>query len=231
MVEHDLVDVWFTRAPISDQCPGGCLDDGERAVAGRRRSGDREVYVAAHVLLRHVLADQVGATPDALTFSQDSLGRPYLAGYPAIDFSLSHTHGLATLAIVRGHRVGIDIEAGRLMDSRVVAPAVLTLAEHNQLDGEPPAVRRRRIIEAWVMKEAFLKATGEGLRIDPRLVDTTRSQYGRIHRTDGRGPDAWSVHLLKAAHGIAVALVCDITSPTIVQHPEFHGHIRVGSLA
>lgn len=146
------------------------LDDAERGHAARlRREPDRRCYVAAHALLRHLL-ERAGAGPAAsLRLTPGPAGKPALVrapGTPDLRFSLSHTEGLAAAAVSLGHEIGLDAEArdGRAVDP-TVADGWFAPAETALLRSLPEGTQRRdAFVRLWTLKEAFVKATGEGLR-------------------------------------------------------------------
>ena len=92
-------------------------------------------------------------------------GKPELAAFPELSFSLSHSESFAMIAVVVGRaRVGVDIEIERPR-SRLdaLAARVLSAEEHAEwLDAEPPE-RVRAFLARWTAKEAYLKAIGAGI--------------------------------------------------------------------
>ncbi|MER7224223.1 4'-phosphopantetheinyl transferase superfamily protein, partial [Streptomyces rubradiris] len=91
-------------------------------------------------------------------------GRPAVAG-PAGDrlhFSLSHTAGLALLALA-GRPVGVDVERVPGPGPAEDAARALHRAEREELARLAPGARPGAFARCWTRKEAWLKATGEGL--------------------------------------------------------------------
>lgn len=176
------VDV-FTLAPhalaaaVLQAKEGKLLDANERGRHARLlKPSDQHVYLASHVMLRHVLGAHLGVAPSALRFAQGPWGRPVLS-YPmqdadqGVDFNLSHTSGLCACAITRGTRVGIDVEKidasfHTLFDS----PDVLALPERDALHQLPADARPRAFFHYWTLKEACTKAVGKGLLMSPADV-------------------------------------------------------------
>lgn len=146
-----------------------CLDSGERVRADRFHfAPDRQSYVAAHALLRRLLAARLGGAPAALRFETEPRGRPRLVGGPAdFAFSLSHSHSRGVVAVAAGFRpdLGIDIEAvprPRLNPASVAAS--FCADEQAWVEaGADADERERRLLTLWTLKEVLAKATGEGL--------------------------------------------------------------------
>lgn len=165
------------------------LSDDEREQAARLRLPDvARSYVAARATTRLLLAGDCGCGPTDLVFDRAASGKPALAApWPGPIFNISHSGGvcaLATLADGGGCpvRLGIDIETIRPVE-RDIALAYFTAREAAWLDSLEPAARERSFIRLWVLKEAYLKATGEGLQggLDQLEVDVgTLRPTGRV---------------------------------------------------
>lgn len=144
------------------------LSPDEQARAARfLRDRDAHAYVVAHGTLRRVLARYHGATPNALTFIAGPFGKPALdAPESKLEFNLSHSGDLALIAVSRRGSVGVDVER---WDRHIEH---LDLAEHFFSPAERTALRlleheleatTEGFFNAWTRKEAYLKATGEGI--------------------------------------------------------------------
>ena len=164
--------LWLLPAPASPRdVPVGELDPDERRhAAAYRRHSDRQTYVAAHVGLRRVLSAYTGVEPGKLPLGREWCeecgqrhGRPVLVGLPgAPEFSLSHSHGLALVAVART-RVGVDVQA---LPSQETVDACLPLlhpAERQEITRLPPGHRLTAFARLWSRKEAYLKGLGTGL--------------------------------------------------------------------
>jgi 4'-phosphopantetheinyl transferase len=134
-------------------------------------------FVSSRGLLREALARYVDRNPSELCFSSHcrhcgdkTHGRPSLIG-GGLEFSLSRTDGMAVVAIAE-RPVGIDIECrDRLRDAEGVASMALSSRELAALRNCPRSQRAASVLEAWTMKEAYLKGIGVGLASDPRGVE------------------------------------------------------------
>jgi 4'-phosphopantetheinyl transferase len=145
------------------------LDAGERERWKRLRfDADRDLYLAAHALLRNALtASHPSTAPEEWEFGRDEGGKPVLSGPGArtdLRFNLSHTSGLVAVGVAAGVEVGVDVEdLSRDMDDRRLARRFFTTEEAALLDGAPPAQRPRLFCALWTLREAYLKASGIGL--------------------------------------------------------------------
>lgn len=124
---------------------------------------DRHRYLVTRALVRVVLADWVGQSPEALVFEAGPHGRPSLAGEPGLSFNLSHTEGMVVLAISGDGTVGVDVEyLGRKAPLQVV-PRYFSPQEAAALAACPEQAQVDRFWALWTLKESHIKATGLGL--------------------------------------------------------------------
>ncbi|WP_299536188.1 4'-phosphopantetheinyl transferase superfamily protein [uncultured Streptomyces sp.] len=164
--------LWLVGAAAFPAHGPTVLDAAERRRADAfRRPADRAVYVAAHQALRQVLGAHLDTDPAAVEMTRLPCpgcgaphGRPAVAG-PAGDrlhFSLSHTHGLALIAVADAP-VGADIE--QLPDPELIedVAAVLHPTEREELARAGAGSRPAAFARCWTRKEAYVKTTGEGL--------------------------------------------------------------------
>lgn len=161
------------------------LDAGERARAGRfRMEEDRLTYAAAHWLLRIALAAMGGRPPEAWRFVTAAHGKPLIdpaAGLPMLPFNLSHTRGFVACAVGGEADIGIDVERlDRDSMNLDIAGRFFSPAEIASLRAASPEEQAVTFFRLWTLKEAFLKATGEGLgrpldsfsfALDPVTID------------------------------------------------------------
>ncbi len=143
------------------------LSEDERARADRfLRPADRARFIASHAALRLALAAELGVLPERLQFGRESTGRPFIAA-PAetgLDVNLSHSGDLAVIGMVRGARVGVDVEIRRpLPDALRIARSHFAPDEVAALEALAPGAREAAFFGLWTRKEAVVKALGAGL--------------------------------------------------------------------
>lgn len=146
-----------SRAPLAEWLP--TLSATEQARAGRFKfEADRAAFIATHGLLRWAL-DARGLASE---FELGPHGKPRLAS-GALHFNVSHCRELVAVAI--GDReLGVDVEP---IDARHstddVARRVYGPRELEDLFAREGAQRLERFFTRWVLKEAWVKATGVGI--------------------------------------------------------------------
>lgn len=187
------------------------LDEVERTRAARFvAEEDRNAYVASHAALRDVVASLLGVRCRDVVFDRtcshcgEPHGRPRVVG-ASFDVGLSHSRGRALVAVATGGAVGVDIEPDNRPIGDVV-DMVLAPAERERHDALRPEDRDRFLRLTWTYKEAYLKATGEGLRRDLRTVvlDGTLSERPVV-----RSAADWWLSLVAAGAGYTAAVALD----------------------
>ena len=154
--------VWWAAPVAPADAPGlvAVLDGHERDRLGRfRRPADQARYLAAHALVRLVLADAVGRPAAALGFDRSCRcgaqhGKPVLPGGPG--FSLTHAGDLVGVAVHPGGEVGLDVERVRELGDLPGMLAHVCSPQESAADADA-------FFTLWTRKEALLKAVGTGL--------------------------------------------------------------------
>ena len=190
-----------------------CLSEAELATADRFHfEVDRSTYLAAHWLLRNALTAVAGLPPQDWCFTVRAHGKPGVdarLGLPDLQFNLSHTRGFVACAVSTAHEVGIDVEAASRNPDLEVADRFFSPNEVAILRAMPPARQPETFLRFWTLKEALIKATGEGLHrgldsfsfaLDPVSI--------RFHPDDSDAPALWSFieHRPTPGHLLALAV-------------------------
>ena len=129
-------------------------------------------------LLAQLYREQTGEEhPPILT---EERGKPYFQD-SNLHFSISHTkhHAFCVLA---PFRVGIDAEEKDRKLNLHLVQKVLSPSEYDRF--ENASDKRAAFLRMWVLKEAAVKLTGEGLRGYPNGTDFD-PQDARISEIDG----------------------------------------------
>jgi 4'-phosphopantetheinyl transferase len=185
-------------------------DERERA-ARYRRPLDGQRFSAAHGQMRQILAGYLGTEPGALQFTQNEYGKPGLNGGSNVVFNLSHSQGLALLAVSSCGQVGIDIEAIHTdIDRANISRRFFSPREASALAALPAHVQARAFFACWTRKEAYIKGRGLGLSIplDTFEVSISPDEQPRlITPGPGQPPDeTWSLYDIDPGPGYNAAL-------------------------
>jgi len=233
MNSHEIL-IWYIE-PETIQDPARLsrfmhwLSPEERAQYARFRfDKHRHTYLVSHALMRGALSLATQAEPDQFAFSTNAYGKPFVvdpAPHQPVHFNLSHTEGLAAVAISRHTELGIDVENKHRQDM------TQTLAEHFFAPEECQEVaqssaheRTIKMLEFWTLKESYIKAVGQGLSI---ALDSfafrlaTAAQPAYLLRLDAQGSDrnAWGFWQGQPTenHLMALAFKSDPTQPIQVR--------------
>ncbi len=210
----DIIDVWaFDLEPGLAEISrlSQVLSAEEQARAERFLSKvDGDHFRVSHGRLRHLLASYVDIPADTISFSVGARGKPAVVTPDAgVFFNLSHSGDVGVAAVSRSYDVGVDIErerdvsdglAERFFSSREVASLQV-------LDGTR---QHAAFFRCWTRKEAFVKATGEGIGRGLNSFDVSieDSMHPAILRIDDQGSpiSAWALMSFEPKAGYFGAL-------------------------
>lgn len=217
------VHVWRIPLDVSKSVAGRLrrlLSEDERERADRfRMELHRNHFTVGRGILRQVLGDYLEVEPNALVFRKGMFGKPELGGTGGsspLRFNLTHSGGLALLAVASGREVGIDIEQVRPMgDAERIITRFFSRKEQADFLSLPGDQRPAAFFRGWTRKEAYMKATGEGfaLALDRFDVSICPDEPARLLHVEGR-PDElerWSLADLAPGPGFQGAVVVEGT--------------------
>jgi 4'-phosphopantetheinyl transferase len=220
--------VWWARVSVGhldDALRQALAADLDAATVTRMerfvRIQDRDRGLAAHSLLRRVLAAVTGGPPSAVTFAtrcagcgETDHGKPFLdvgQEVPPVQVNLSHSGELVCVALAGpGVQVGVDVEQSRKVDWDTLRRSVFADPEWAVTEAAADPVRRR--LEAWTRKEAAVKSSGHGLSLPFRDVPIDDAAWG-----------GWTAELPSAAGAVAgwdLDLVPDAAAAVGVHDPD-----------
>lgn len=146
------------------------LDDTEKKRYSRYRfDKDKHLFLVSRAMTRFVLSKYLSCAPQDVKFQQDDFGKPYVvtgSQCRQIEFNVSHTDGCAMCVVGVNRRVGVDVEMVlNHFEVMTIAKNFFALQEVAVLSRLKQSERLSRFYECWTLKEAFLKALGQGLTI------------------------------------------------------------------
>ena len=175
---------------------------------------DRQRFVAARALLRTILGGYLATEPMDLTFAYSKRDKPFLGPAYAdrgITFNLSHSGGVALYAFARGRELGIDVEQVRRdFDVEAIARRFFSTHEQEQLAALPSPEKIDAFFRCWTRKEAYIKATGDGLSLPLTQFDVSLAAGDTDALVTTRPDDAeakrWLLREVPAGTGYIAAL-------------------------
>jgi 4'-phosphopantetheinyl transferase len=164
----------------------------------------------------------VGLPAVNLRFATNLQGKPTLADPISLpfQFNVSHTKGMALLAVTVEHAVGIDVEQlDRTVSDHDIATRYFSPRESAYLSSLSPEHRTQEFLTYWTCKEAYLKMRGIGLTGGLARCEITLDPDGvkaHVFWTDAPSrEDNCSLFRINAGEGYIGALAVECPSVEI----------------
>jgi 4'-phosphopantetheinyl transferase len=137
-------------------------DERERASCFKF-SRDQKRYTISRGILRSLLAAYLGETPQKIEIAYGLWGKPCLPKEKVLSFNLSHSGDYVLYALTQGYEVGIDLEyIDETLGLEDMARSIFSIEEFSYWCALPSEEKVHTFFKYWVLKEAFLKASGKG---------------------------------------------------------------------
>ncbi len=212
-VPVDVLALWLDRPADEVARLRQLLAEDERVRADRFHfTRDRARFVVGRGHLRLLLGERVGLPPASIRFGTGPHGQPFLedGSREGVRFSVSHSGGLALIALTQGQPIGVDVERIREnADLAGLAERFFAAEERDALYAQEAGDRRAWFFQQWTAKEAVLKAVGLGLtgglasivvRADGAGLAVIRSRLAAVE------PRAWTLAPLAVPDGYVATL-------------------------
>lgn len=214
-LETITVDLWLIPLDRSPNTKWLSEDELDR-LHRYRFEKDQRKFAIARSTLRQILGSYTQTDPGDIVFDYSTRGKPSLRhNQRGLQFNLSHS-GEYALCGVAHQPLGVDIEQLRPMDrldgliERCLAPS-----EQCTLDNLPETDKSTVFLEYWTCKEAYLKATGQGISESLTAIEVELAPIPKL-KVPG---NPWCLQMLSPTGGYAAAVV---TAPNITQTRFWH---------
>ena len=178
----------------------------------------RDRFILARGLLRTILGQITATAPSDIRFVYGTRGKPSLPGSD-LRFNLSHSEDMALLGVIHGAELGVDVECIRPMDGMdSVARRNFSAVEQTVYFAQPAASKARVFYTCWTRKEAYIKATGDGLKMPLKDFDVTCAPDvpPRLLRAEGDDPARWTLLQVDLGAGYVGAVCVEAPAPSVV---------------
>jgi 4'-phosphopantetheinyl transferase len=191
------------------------LSSDEAARASRFRFAvDRQRFTISRGLLRTVLAAYLATDAKGLCFSYSSKEKPSLSAAHSekdVTFNISHSGSVVLLAFGRRREIGVDVEQVRTnFEAEAIARRFFSSHEQQQLAAFREGQKFEAFFRCWTRKEAYIKATGDGLSLPLDQFDVSivpgNSDALIATRPDESEAGLWSLREVPAGDGYVAAL-------------------------
>ena len=180
----------------------------------------RNRYIAAHGWLRLVLGYYLSLAPAQLLFEHSPRGKPALSGPNELQFNMAHSEDLALIGVGRTLQLGVDLEFVRsLSDMEELVARFFSKRESAAFRLLPEGQKARAFFNLWTRKEAWLKATGEGIthlldQVEVSFLPGERACLLQLPAAYAAGA-AWCLYDIAVRPGFAAALA--VPGPIVPQ--------------
>ena len=124
---------------------------------------DSKQYIVSRGSLRKILSEYIHIDSYSINFSYTEFAKPFLEN-SKIHFNLSHSGDWCCIAVSLIKDIGIDIEKVReIEDVSKIAERYFALNEFEHIKNFEGTDQINEFFRIWTLKEAFIKAVGEGL--------------------------------------------------------------------
>ena len=158
----------------------------------------REEYVGAH--MEHMIAEKLLETALRkeyninLSYEPRAEGehvKPFLSYRPSLHYNISHS-GEYVVCILADQEVGIDVQIHRKANFEGMLKRMVPEDEYNEILAS--ADMQERFFEQWVLREAYIKWTGEGLSRDLRTISMNEGSSMLLDMEDGYSGAVWAMN-------------------------------------
>jgi len=208
------IHLWRAHLDVAGQAAevlASHLSSEETARADRFRAPqDKLRFAVARGILRELLSIYLQQRPADVVIAESRTKKPSIHLSPSgrsVCFNVSHSGGLAAYAFAQNLELGIDIEYLREnVEFAEIAQRYFSDRENSEIFAAPLEDRSRLFFQCWTLKEAYLKALGEGLPLLDKLhADLSSAEL------DSLDPRVWSQYTFMPSPIHAGALVAEGT--------------------
>lgn len=202
--------VYLSDENIVNQCFKLLSEDEKKRAAKFRFEKDRSHFIIARGTLRQIIALYLSEKPDKIKFEYGINGKPFLPKNP-LQFNLSHAGEIALIGLTEKYEIGIDVEViNPKVEVERVAQHFFAKGEIDCLMSLPQTERQEAFFNCWTRKEAFIKATGDGLSFPLDQFEVTLEPNGKAEllatHFNEKEREKWSLFDLKMKEGYKAAL-------------------------
>ncbi|MBT9316388.1 4'-phosphopantetheinyl transferase family protein [Leptothoe spongobia] len=212
-LNQTTLDLW--RIPLAQPIQLDTLSEDELTRFKRYRfADDQRKFAVARSSLRQILALYSQQRPVDLAFDYGPYGKPYLRNNGSLQFNLSHSGEYALCGVAR-QGIGLDIELLRPMDrlegliKRCLAPY-----EQENLAQIPLNQQSNAFLKYWTCKEAYLKATGQGISESLTAIEVSFTPYPQLKVPN----QPWQLQVFIPCEGYTAAVVMPLEITQIRLH-------------
>ena len=168
----------------------------------------RQRFIAARGILRNILGRYLNIEASKIKFGYEPRGKPFLdeSCNNNICFNLSHSQDFALYAVSLNNSIGVDLECiNSTTDVVSLAQRFFAPSEFAAIESAPQEQQQQLFFRYWTCKEAYLKATGTGLKdLHKVKISLTSEQPAQLNIPNI--PGEWSLLEIQPFSSCAAAI-------------------------
>jgi len=171
------IHIWSVSLDASQSITERCLEalsplEKER-VAFFKFEKVQNNYLISQGFLRLLLSFYLKISPEKIKIGRHTKGKPFSEDNTNLRFNMSNSGRKVVYAFSMDEEVGIDLEYLRdLDDLNELISKNFTSKEIDYIN-KIETEKKQRFFKFWTIKEAYLKAIGEGMRLPPDKLEFT----------------------------------------------------------
>ncbi|MCD4734424.1 MAG: 4'-phosphopantetheinyl transferase superfamily protein [Bacteroidales bacterium] len=170
-LNHGEIHLWNASLDsdknLKNKCLASLTDQERERIPFFKFEKVRNNFIISQGVLRLLLSDYLNIPPEKIRIERHKKGKPYLADYPSLRFNISNSGKRVVFAFSIDEEIGIDLEYIRkLSDLDELIMKNFTPDERAYIE-KTATDKQYRFFKFWTVKEAYLKAIGEGMRLTP----------------------------------------------------------------
>lgn len=216
------VHLWRANLQISSQQIKeltNSLSADEKTRAERFRFAQhRNRFIAARGFLRQILSSYLEIASQEIIFNYSDRGKPNLFNNQ-LQFNISHSQDLALYGLINNYLIGIDVEYLRNdLKCDQIATRFFSDRESQLIKSFNKEQQTQSFFHLWTAKEAYLKATGEGLigGLDTVEIEIkSTSEVKLLASGDGKTLDDWFLYSFIPHQNFIANLAINTKNPSL----------------
>ena len=146
-------------------------------------------HMIAEKLLETALKKEYGINLYNEPRAEGEHGKPFLSYRPSLHYNISHS-GKYVVCILADQEVGIDVQVHCRVNYERMLRRMVPREQYDEILSDVNA--EEKFFEQWVLREAYIKWTGEGLSRDLRTIPMDKGNYMMLEMEPGYSGAVWS---------------------------------------
>lgn len=169
---------------------------------------DKIRTLIGEILIRSIIVEELGIKNRDIVFGANKYGKPYLKGFPSLNFNLSHSSEFV-VCVVDDKSIGIDIEEVKQIKYEDIAKNIFSLNEFKYIMGHTLDFQLSKFYEIWTLKESYIKCCGEGLSIPLQSFSIHTNEYEgiKVVHNNNHNKHAFKIFDIELGYKMAVCSV------------------------